>query len=160
MQNQALSLVPLFPHHWEPYYLSIWLLKLPVSFYCSVHSSTILWSADHFNSSRMFKISPSCVSNDKSADAHVLPILLLLELWEAFYADSTLQKNYTLKTSIFQDMQCWKIAIYVIIFLNMFLFVASWNGFAISKKHLNMNFEHFRNHIRSLFSSRANKIGV
>ena len=67
--------------------------KLPVSLYCSVHSSTILWSAEHFNSSRMFKIFPSCVSNDKSADAHVLPILLLLALWEVFFADSTLQKK-------------------------------------------------------------------
>ena len=67
--------------------------KLPVSLYCSVHSSTILWSAEHFNSSRMFKIFPSCVSNDKSADAHVLSILLLLALWEVFFAESTLQKK-------------------------------------------------------------------
>ena len=56
--------------------------NLQVSLHCSVHSLTILWSAVHYNSSRMFKISSSCVCNEKSGDAHVLLILLLLALWE------------------------------------------------------------------------------
>ena len=56
--------------------------NLPVSLHCSVHSSTILWSAGHCNSSRMLKISSLSVSNDKSADVDVCLILLLLALQE------------------------------------------------------------------------------
>ena len=51
--------------------------KLPVSLRCSVHSSTIPWSAEHFYSSRMLKISLSCVSNDKSPGTHVLLIVMI-----------------------------------------------------------------------------------
>ena len=38
-----------------------------------------------------------------------------------FYTDSTLQKNYVVKISIFQDMKSWTIATYVI-FLKMLRF--------------------------------------
>ena len=46
----------------------------------SSHSSTILWSPGHCNSFRMFNMYSSCISNDKSADKHILLILLLLAL--------------------------------------------------------------------------------
>ena len=46
---------------------------------------------------------------------------LSISMERKFYADSTLQINYAVKSSIFQNIRCWMIATYII-FLNMLRF--------------------------------------